>query len=986
MLLAFFAGTVQDTPAISADDAVSLAGQGNVALQQARAIGQTGSTSLLRNSARQGVRERDKLLIERSLAAARTQHNPEFEAELLLELARYHFYRGEHQPAQEALELARQRYQQTGNQLGLATVCIRQSDIALRQIDLPAVEQLIANAKPVFEQQRNQEGLGDVARQTAYVAYLRGELATAEKYAATAAAYYTAAAQPGGRAQARHIQALVAMQSGNYSIARKLYHLALDDATAWGEPLFIGRELWGLGYLESREGRYETALATFLKAREHYQKISYPNGLGSIALMEAEVYLATGAYDRARRTYQEAYRNFAVVNGRMGMADATLRLGQLEAINKHWDAALNQLQQAVETFRTIEHPLGQANAGRLIAQVYLEQRRFSEAEKQLAICSRLYAKIADQWGIADTELLTGDLLEQTGRTAQAQQSYQQALSHYNQLQDSASQAKTLSRLAALASQKGDLITARRLFRQSIAGLESVRRRVGVADLKRTFMENSYQTYEQAALFLLRHQFIDDAFMAVEGMRARLFLDQLAEGTVPLEKGIDPQLKMERDRLEQHWSNLMDQMRNLAGAADRTKQEQIREELQQTHDRLERIRQDIRLKNPLYASIQYPEPVSLQHLQTAILHKKELLAEYVIAGDELYLFIISQTTARLIQLPVRRADLEAKITALVRYSGTAELAGRRFQKARDLATELYTLLLHPVAQEAADGSLLIAPDGVLALLPFELLENPATGSYAVEELNIHYLPSATVLATNRTLRRPPPTNFSFIGFGDPVYDYAGFLAGQEQTTSTRNGIIPQSFLRSGGSLTRLKGSGREVTEIGKLLQEHHIPARIELRLAAREEKAKGEQLAPFTYIHFSAHGILDNRFQAIALSQVPDTQEDGFLTLGEIMNSRYNARLVVLSACQTGLGTMTRGEGVTGLTRAVMYAGSSAAVVSLWSVADEPTRLFMVNFYAGLLAGDPPGTALMEAKRRLVTSPDPLLSHPFSWASFVIYGE
>jgi CHAT domain-containing protein len=145
---------------------------------------------------------------------------------------------------------------------------------------------------------------------------------------------------------------------------------------------------------------------------------------------------------------------------------------------------------------------------------------------------------------------------------------------------------------------------------------------------------------------------------------------------------------------------------------------------------------------------------------------------------------------------------------------------------------------------------------------------------------------------------------------------------------------------------------------------------------------------YTFIHFSTHGILEPGFQAIALSQIPGDKDDGFLTLGEIMNSRFNARLVVLSACETGLGEMSYSEGVTGLTRAVMYAGSAAAVVSLWSVADEGTRDLMIRFYEGMVKkGMSKAEALRAAKIDLLKDTEKnAFSHPFFWSAFVMYGE
>jgi CHAT domain-containing protein len=271
---------------------------------------------------------------------------------------------------------------------------------------------------------------------------------------------------------------------------------------------------------------------------------------------------------------------------------------------------------------------------------------------------------------------------------------------------------------------------------------------------------------------------------------------------------------------------------------------------------------------------------------------------------------------------------------------------------------------------------------------------------------------------RTHFKKDGLNERFLGFGDPVYDYESYRSGKPETgeeeTSGRSASgqwTKSGYLRAGGRLTRLVGSGKEIKEIGDIFQIKELPGKTLLRTDAREENAKSPETQNYGYIHFSTHGILTPNFQAIALSHIPHSSEDGFFTLGEIMNSRFNARLVVLSACETGLGQIDRGEGVTGLTRAVMYAGSPAAVVSLWSVSDEGTKELMVNFYKNMIEkGIGKEESLRLAKMEMIREKGHdakeeapakgdlrsvkitervqvgAFNHPFYWSAFVMYGE
>jgi CHAT domain-containing protein len=159
--------------------------------------------------------------------------------------------------------------------------------------------------------------------------------------------------------------------------------------------------------------------------------------------------------------------------------------------------------------------------------------------------------------------------------------------------------------------------------------------------------------------------------------------------------------------------------------------------------------------------------------------------------------------------------------------------------------------------------------------------------------------------------------------------------------------------------------------------------------AKEENVKKEDMDKFKYIHFATHSLIERKFtkrSGIVLSLDDDPQEDGILQMDEILNLKMDADLVVLSACQTGLGMLRSGEGIIGLTRAFMYAGTPSIVVSLWNINDRSTAVFMKNFYKYLMQGNDKSKALQLAKLDMLQSERPLYRHPFFWAPFVLIGD
>ena len=162
------------------------------------------------------------------------------------------------------------------------------------------------------------------------------------------------------------------------------------------------------------------------------------------------------------------------------------------------------------------------------------------------------------------------------------------------------------------------------------------------------------------------------------------------------------------------------------------------------------------------------------------------------------------------------------------------------------------------------------------------------------------------------------------------------------------------------------------------------------LNASEDNVRSRDITNYRIVHVATHGLLDAerpQFTGVVLSLVGNKTNDGFLRTDEIFNLKLGSPLVMLSACETGLGKEKRGEGVMGLTRAFMYAGAPTVGVSLWSVADKSTADLMTDFYRRLLnarAAEPPATAMRNAQLAMITGKK--YSAPFYWAPFILVGE
>jgi CHAT domain-containing protein len=292
------------------------------------------------------------------------------------------------------------------------------------------------------------------------------------------------------------------------------------------------------------------------------------------------------------------------------------------------------------------------------------------------------------------------------------------------------------------------------------------------------------------------------------------------------------------------------------------------------------------------------------------------------------------------------------------------------------------------------NLVIVPSGVFGKLPIELLVEPdATGAglFLVEGRRIRYAPSLTSLHFIRMWerRRSGPERMLW-ALGDPVYHPTDERLGRQARPagSPSSAVLPPVGGPRGAGLERLPFSGWEVDRIAALLgagPDDQLIGAAATEAAVKRLSARGV-LARYRYLHFACHGELGTTggtWPGLVLAQYDDgSGEDGTLRLDEAAGLGINADLVILSACQTGLGLHYESEGVVGLARAFLNAGSRGVLCSLWRVADRETSELMVDVYAGLKAGRPAAEALGDAQRKMIAAGQP----PLYWAPFVLIGR
>lgn len=991
------------------------------------------------NFANAGVKERSEERLKICEIMAEEKKDEKTLADVLYQTGQYFRLISESKRAIDYFDKALSIYLKLSDQVGQGNVYAGKGIIYSYTGDNSRALELYDKALPYFEKAGFTIGQGNIYLSKGEIYFYTGVNSNALEMYDKALLLFKKAGDPLGQGNVYLKKGNIYLRVGDNSRALEMYDKALPYFEKAGVPIGQGNVYLGKGDINSIIGDNSKALEMYDKALFFFEKAGAPTGLGNIYLSKGEIYFYTGDNSRAIEMYDKALHFFKKTGTLIGQGNVYLKKGNVylragdnsRAIEMYDKAlpffqnageligqgniykakgdiyfkigenskALEMYDKALPFFEKTEDTIGQGNVYLAMGIMYFYAGDNSKSLEMYDKALLLFEKAEDPVGQGNVYQSMGDIYFYTGDSSKAFDMYNKSLTFYLKAGDIESESNALQRIAKVMVSLGKGDKALDLFEKAIAKLEKVRIQTVFIEMKRTFMEKVYKSYEETVIFMLENKYYDKGFKYAESMRARVFLDQMAEGLVKAEKGLKTDLKEERDRLVGKLSALSRQMQE-TGNKEEKKLKELKEEYRKVESEFEDLLIKIRLENPLYGSVNYPQPVSVRDLQKDVLKKGETLLSYFISEEKSYAFIITKNTFNVIPLKVKGNELKGLVD---RY--LPAIKENNTNSMKRFGNLLYEKLFTPLEKYLdKDNDIIIVPMGELETIPFESLvvdrKKQGRPAYLLEKYRLKYVQGATLLSILRKYYTRDNTSKSFIGFGDPVYDYENFTQNKpEQGSITRSSeeensieneikeIHRDRYARGGGIMNRLPHSGEEVQTIARLFEKESLKNVIHLREQATEENAKGANMKDFDYIHFSCHSLLNDDFQSLVLSQLPPdkSKEDGYFTLNEIMNCDYNAKLVVLSACETGKGKMYRGEGLTGLTRAVMYAGTPAVVASLWKVDDTATKELMVHFYQNMLEKNMDKVeALRQAKLQLLKTET--YSSPYFWSAFVMYGE
>ncbi|XWK91305.1 MAG: tetratricopeptide repeat protein [Phormidium sp.] len=779
-------------------------------------------------------------------------------------------------------------------------------------------EQWLAIAREIKDRQVEGEALGNLGR-----AYLNlGDYPRAIKYSEQALAIAREIQNRQGEGIALGDLGLAYYNLGDYPRAIKYSEQALAIAreiqNRQGEGIALGN--LGLAYLEL--GDYPRAIDYSEQALAISRKIQNRQGEGNVLGNLGLAYNQLGDYPRALNYFEQWLVIAREIKDRLSEGRALGNLGLAYIQLGDYPQAINYLEQQLAITREIKDRQGEGKALGNLGLAYFNLGDYPQAvnyfQQVLVIAREIKDRQSEGMALGNLGVVYLNL----GDYPQAVNYFQQVLVIAREIKDRHSEGNSLRNLGEVLFKSGNLPAAETTLTNAIEVYESLRD--GLKDSEKiSIFETQYYPYRTLQQVLVAQNKTDTALEISERGRARAFVELLAQRLSSNSQTTSP---------ETTFKPTIAQIQQIAKAQNAT-------------------------------LVQYS--ITYDNFQ---IQGKQQSKE-----SELYIWVIKPTG----EIIFRKADLkplwQQENTTLdnlvtksresigVRGRATVEIVSKPSPDQSERLQQLHEILIEPISDllpTDPKSRVIFVPQSSLFLVPFPALKDKS-GKYLIEKHTILTAPSIQVLELTRQQKQKSRTTGEALVVGNPIMP----------TVSLDPGKPPQQLIP-------LPGAEREAIAIAPLLKTQAITGSL-------GTKANVLQRMPTArIIHLATHGLLDDfRGLGSAIAFTPSGNDNGLLTAEEILDLKLSADLVVLSACDTGRGRIT-GDGVVGLSRALISAGVPSVIVSLWAVPDAPTAQLMTAFYQNMQTNPDKAQALRQAMLTMMKT----YPNPKDWAAFTLIGE
>lgn len=737
--------------------------------------------------------------------------------------------------------------------------------------------------------------------------------------------------------------------------------------------------IYGTEYPEQAQKFYRNALAIYKEAYgESHPKIA--NTYNNLAIIfqsqekyELALFQLNNVLEITKNVYEGNYPNQGFVYS---------AIGQIYTTQNKDSAALANQEKALSIYQKAygeKHP-EIANTYNQLGAIYTNEQKFDKALN--AYQSALIANVAD---FQNTNVYENPSIEKAYKLISLLTSLRLKAEVFENLH----YIKTL-KLKDLETALHTLELCDRLIDKMRQTALNKNDKVALGKIASEVYEDAIRvSLGMSQIVLKKEIYRQKAFSFAEKSKAYVLLQSISETNAKSFAKI-PKNLLDKEKQLKEDITFIDQ--KLANKPNASEEAVFRNQLFELNRQYDDFSKELEKNFPEYYNLKYNVKIATVKDLQQVLDKETVLLSYFIAdkSNRIYIFAVSNNNFEIFDVP-KMSDLDNKLR-LMKNSIYYRVPDKFVTVSYSLFEQLFP---KPFTNKT---QIVIVPDGRLGTIPFEALLTKKTNlantlsqdmPYLIRKQAISYAYSATLFQQMSTskMNEGDKSNFGQIFICAPIQFYG----------------------RS--ALSDLPGTEKEVEGIKNLFGE--ILADVFVRDKANEGLVKSGVLKKYRYLHFATHGIVDENnpeLSKIFLSKPNETllvvagseergksilevsnAEDGNLSSGEIYGLELNADLVMLSACQTGLGKVAKGEGIIGLSRALLYAGARNLMVSLWSVADESTSKLMIDFYTFLLKGENKNEALRLAKLKMIkeginTKAGKKELEVYYWSPFVLIGK
>jgi tetratricopeptide (TPR) repeat protein len=842
-----------------------------------------------------------------------------------------------------------------------------------------------------------------------------------------------------------------------------------------GDARGEGSVLNDIGVVYNNLGQYTKALEYQEQSLAINKKIGNARGEGTNLLNIGVVYKSLGQYTKALEYYQQSLAINKKIENVNGQAWNLNNIGRAYKDLGQYTKALEYLEQSLQIKKNIGDVQGEGYSLNNIGEVYAALGQYTQAIDYYRQSLQIKKLIGDVNAEGLTLSNMGRLYALTGKTEDALNAMKEAIGIADKLgiptsdrinimanlyldMGDITQAEILIRqtgddasLGRLALLKSDYPSAARYYEIAVKSSE----KTGVADALFTGYTGLARAYEGLENYPTAEKYYDKAMKLVEEIRtgllpserknffdvkmggfsrsdpargltrvrmklnradgsidssemtrARAFSDHLSEISATGSSGVAKETLEKEQSLVNRLASLKKELADTDKEKQSAKYEILTKDVKEAETDLNAFIEGLWKQNPAYAAVKYPRPVTLKE---SALQPGECAVIFDVSDEGLGVKLIrNKRIAETFYKEWNQNDLEHDVKKF-----REPFENRRFDEFNpELAASLYRKLLLRVLDDVPKGTpLIIIPDGVLALLPFEALvtggkvtwnkgefgvDNPDGLTFLGDEHPISYYQSITALTLTRTLGNKDKPKDKLLVMADPVFEIKDQRAQQSDLTKlaesdkNRNLQLMQTIEDTSNGSFRLK----RLSETGVLadnLDKMYGANCLSLTGLKANKIDFLSKIAPtldqYGSVVFATHGVMSTHVPGLmepflALTMVPEGT-DGFLKMSDILSLKMNADVVALTACQSGLGKELSGEGVMSMGRAFQYAGAKSVLMSLWEVEEKSATTLAENFFKYRKEGKTKLDSLKAARDDIRNAG---YKHPFFWSAFILVGE